>query len=215
MQTPEANVDRPVFTADRSWRKRSVNVGLGLAGGLLLCWLAALVAGALGFGSLPALPFADEGSGTASSLESRPQTIKGTHGAGRPAMAPNVPSAARAGRGSERQIGAASRPAHLADGAAPEPPLAVSHRSPATAGSRPTPAHGVAAAPPPAGTASKGGGAGGTGIAPGAGAPPQRGAGSAPLTTPSGREVPSGGAQGGNRGVSTEARLGLAQEGKR
>ena len=65
--------DRPVFVAEHRRRERAVRAVLVLLGALLLAWLVALIAGALGLGSLPPLPVSGGGdAGSASSSQSAP-----------------------------------------------------------------------------------------------------------------------------------------------
>ena len=54
-------VERPVFFAEGGRRARAVRAGVLLFAALATAWLAALIAGALGFGALPRLPVARVG----------------------------------------------------------------------------------------------------------------------------------------------------------
>jgi hypothetical protein len=47
--------ERPVFLDEHGRRRRWVLLGGALAGGGSACWLGALIAGAIGFSSLPAM----------------------------------------------------------------------------------------------------------------------------------------------------------------
>jgi len=49
--------ETPVFVAEHPWRRRTLRAAVAAGGALLLAWLVAVVIGALGFGSLPAVPF--------------------------------------------------------------------------------------------------------------------------------------------------------------
>lgn len=63
MESSERHIDQqPVFVADHGWRQRAVKAGTAAATALLLAWLVAIVIGALGFGSLPNVPFTGEDS---------------------------------------------------------------------------------------------------------------------------------------------------------
>jgi hypothetical protein len=212
-------LDRPVFAADRRWRQRFVSAGLGLGGALLLGWLVALVAGALGFGRLPALPFAGGGSETASGLESRSQSIGPEHGAvGQGSKAPRPLSRARPGSGAGQPPTAAKHTSAAGRGeAGPVAPAAVGHISPAGAGA-PHSAGNVdsaTSAPAGAGNGSPAGNGGGAVTGAGAGAsastPSSTAARGAPAVTPSGREVPSGSGPSNEHGAAGEAGLGMAQ----
>lgn len=73
--TMTPDTDRPVFVSDYPWRHRAATAGLAVAGTLLLGWLVAIVAGAIGFGSLPALPFIGGGHGSAVELRSDVEAV--------------------------------------------------------------------------------------------------------------------------------------------
>ena len=81
------HADRPVFFAEHSWRERAVRAALGLLAALLLVWLLALIAGALGFGSLPPLPASggDDTGSAPSQSEPPPASARVRPGKGREA----------------------------------------------------------------------------------------------------------------------------------
>ncbi|HEX8959260.1 MAG TPA: hypothetical protein VF770_05510, partial [Solirubrobacterales bacterium] len=84
----EASIaERAIFVADRPWRQWAVSAAVALAGALLLAWLAVIVAGALGFGSLPTLPFVSGGNHAAATVGPRAGQGLRTHGAVRGATA--------------------------------------------------------------------------------------------------------------------------------
>jgi hypothetical protein len=65
--------ETPVFVAEHPWRRRALGAAVAAGGALLLAWLVAVVIGALGFGSLPAVPFGnDDQSKTASEQSAKP-----------------------------------------------------------------------------------------------------------------------------------------------
>lgn len=195
--------DRPVFAAERRRRHRAVNVGLGLVGILVLCWLVALVAGALGLGNLPAIPFTG----------------------GKDAAPPTVPRATQAAAGPKarpfRSPGSAS-PYHRSA----QPAAAATKQAPAKDPGRKSASVGDVS---PGGAAAPGQGAGGHGAtaAPrraGSGRPPGQAAApttpgkaratpatgggrlhrGAPAVTPSGREVPSASGSSDEAGAARE-----------
>ena len=93
------HADRPVFFAEHSWRERAVRAALGLLAALLLVWLLALIAGALGFGSLPPLPASggDDTGSAPSQSEPPPASARVRPGKGREARS-SSPAARRGGR---------------------------------------------------------------------------------------------------------------------
>jgi hypothetical protein len=71
--------NRPVFVAEQPWRGRAVRAGVAAAGLLLLGWLVAIVIGALGFGSLPAVAVTSGAEGRGSTSQARTQTPNAKH----------------------------------------------------------------------------------------------------------------------------------------
>jgi hypothetical protein len=123
MQAPSR--DQPVFVADHPWRGRAVKAAIAAAALLLLGWLVAIVIGALGFGSLPGIPFA-EGDGNGGSASSAP----GHPTAGSAPPGPASPSAVNRGAagagttaagGAGAQGAAGQSPAGSPSAAAPSP----------------------------------------------------------------------------------------------
>jgi hypothetical protein len=195
-----ALADRPVFAADRRWRQRSVNAVLGLGGALLVGWLVALIAGALGLGSLPALPLTGGGSETAAAPRSRPQPIEPANNEGwRDSTASGPLAPARpSGDGAQRPGGAiAHAPEAGRNHGGAASPVASGNVSPARTGPHWTANDNRAASTPNGmggGTATGSVDAAGTGggTRTSASAPPSSSSGArgAPEATPSGREVP-------------------------
>jgi hypothetical protein len=66
--------ETPVFVAEHPRRKRALHAAVATGGALLLAWLVAVVIGALGFGSLPGVPFGsnDDQPQTASEHSAKP-----------------------------------------------------------------------------------------------------------------------------------------------
>src|SRR4051794_7554494 len=92
----------PIFVADHPWRGRGVRAAVAIGAVLLVAWVVAIVAGALGFGSLPGLPL----TGGASQAESAAPT----HGAAGAQNAASGPAGAAAGRtGQAAAAGSATR----------------------------------------------------------------------------------------------------------
>ena len=168
--------DQPVFVADHPWRGRAVKAAIVAAALVLLGWLVAIVIGALGFGSLPGIPFT-EGDGNGGSASSAP----GHRGAG---------SALRPGRASISGVkgGAAGARTTAPSGSGAQ---GATGQSPAGSPSAAAPSQ-----PAPAPTAIPGSG---HSNGQGRGAPttqPQGGRG-APDANPSGRD-PGANAKGSN-----------------
>jgi hypothetical protein len=109
------HADRPVFVAEHSWRERAVRAALGVLAALLLVWLLALIAGALGFGSLPPLPASggDDTGSAPSQSEPSPASARVTPGKGREVR--SSPLAAR--RGGQPGTVPTRRAAHSTEGA--------------------------------------------------------------------------------------------------
>src|SRR4051812_9374775 len=74
MNVEQATVERSVFVAEHPWRRRGVWAAGAVVAMLLAAWLVAIVVGALGFGSLPALPLVpnDESPSNAAPATSQP-----------------------------------------------------------------------------------------------------------------------------------------------
>lgn len=202
-------VERPVFVARRPWRQRAVASTTVAAGALLLLWLAAIIAGALGFGHLGALPLLGGG-------EAATPTAEGQHASGQARR--QAPALTRAGAGTSQAP--AARRERRARAAAPLP--AESSRSLRSPSSRRTASieRGTAAisipqettAPPaqaperksgsasaPHGISAPGAAPGeavhpsGTGPASGGSSSSHSAASNRPAVTPSGREIPDTG----------------------
>lgn len=162
---------RPVFVAEHPWRGRAV-IAAAVAVGLLLgAWLLAIVFGALGFGSLPGVPFSgDDSHHSADAPKAKPEPVsartaaaEALHSAG----APSLKAGGDSGQGQSSGSGGSSDP---------------------SAGSSPA-AAGVTAAGPaqPAGTVPGAAKSNGNGRGPPATSP--SGGRGAPVATPSGKIV--------------------------
>jgi hypothetical protein len=93
-----ADADQPVFVAEHRWRERSVRAVLALLAALLVVWLLALIAGALGLGSLPPLPISTGGDTGSASSRSEPP-------AGHPGVAPGKGTAPPGSPATSRSAG--------------------------------------------------------------------------------------------------------------
>jgi hypothetical protein len=110
----------PVFVSVDGRRGRVLRVVGRAAGGLTVLWVAALLAGALGLGRLPGMPFPDLGGISASGGEGTPPRAQG-RGA---ANSPNTP-----GRGSGGQAAAQGRHPSESEGGAGLRGLGTGERS--------------------------------------------------------------------------------------
>jgi hypothetical protein len=199
------HADLPVFVAEHSWRERAVRAVVGVLVALLLVWLLALIAGALGFGSLPPLPASGGGDTDSPPSRSQPSPASTRAVPGKGTEAPGSPAAARPG-GQPGTV-QAQRAEH-SSGAAPASVRAGSGVESHPAGK------GL-----PKGSNGAGGGAGhppfsqaGVNANTGAGAavtPTQPGvAHGPPAVTPSGNEVHSGGTPNAKAEAIEESRAG-------
>jgi len=173
----------PIFVADDPWRGRAVRAAGAIGAVLLATWVVAIVAGALGFGSLPGVPL----TGGGSPVKSAPATTGAAGGA----------SAAKSGSG------AAGRP-----GVAPAADAARTTSTGTAPGSK-SGAQSPAAGPATGGTGTVAGqGTGGTATAPtppssttapgnGSASAPTASGGGPPTATPSGN-TPATNAHGAN-----------------
>lgn len=203
-------LERPVFVADHPWRHRAANAALATAALLLLVWLMAIVAGALGFGSLPALPLVPHSHGTNSGAsesgagaKSRPaESVAGSHTNGATAAVgtpESRPAGTPASGSHETHAGTKS---HAVNGQ-PHPVETTSAPS----------RHGVSRSPVQASnpTTHENGNSGTVGVgAERSGSTPAPAEG-APTTTPSGNELPQK-PQGGNVGQGDAVNEGVAGE---
>jgi hypothetical protein len=203
--------DRPVFVAEHRRRERAVRAALVLLGALLLVWLVALIAGALGLGSLPPLPVSgggDGGSGSSSPSATPPPSVRAATDNDAAATGP-----AAAGLPEGHSGSAVTR--HPAQPSQDVPTGVVANagvgshpgatKEPAASGGQGEPA----IAPPGSQQAAGKGNAGGNGGPRSAEAPSQPVvAHGPPAVTPSGNEVPSGG--GGAPGTNAEEGAGAA-----
>src|SRR5437763_13892470 len=71
--------EAPVFVAEHPWRRRGLRAGVVGSGVLLAAWLLAVVIGALGFTSLPGVPF-DRGGGSPPQAAATPRPKPATPG---------------------------------------------------------------------------------------------------------------------------------------
>jgi len=207
---PSRRADRPVFVAEHRRRERAVRAALVLLGALLLAWLVALIAGALGLGSLPPLPVSaggDGGSSSSSQSASPPPSV-------RPATDDAAATGSAVAGLPEGHSGSAvtRHPAQPSQDA-PESVVAnagVGSHPDATKEPAASGGHGEPAIAPPGSKQAAGkGNAGGNGGPRAAEAPSQPAvAHGPPAVTPSGNEVPSGG--GGAPGANAEEAPGAA-----
>jgi hypothetical protein len=205
MSSPPAytSTDRPVFVADHRWRQRFVGAAIALVGALLLGWVAAVITGALGFGNLPALSFTGEVKEPAAAIGSKPDS----------------PGQGAAGGVATRDSLTISRPKGQMGSDPRSAPGAGRHTSAANPSSRNVKSgsgHGNASLTAAGGVSTKKGaprsspGNGTSAAAPtgsgNAGSTSTR----APTATPSGNEIPSGGASGpsGNANSAAEGGAG-------
>jgi len=190
--------DHPVFVTNKPWRGRGVSIAVALTGALLLSWLAAILAGALGFGSLPGVPLA--GGGTHARSAPRPSWSAPRAEQRRGGQRIARPRTSIASRDGDRSQ-AGDSGSGLAGTIRPSPAGTRMNHDHATTGSAATPALSPTANAMPAKPEGPGVSAGppasppaGAGPANGAGSPPRPApvAEAAPPVTPSGAEVPSG-----------------------
>jgi hypothetical protein len=217
--------ERPIFVAGHNRRQRAVGAAVTLVGTLFSIWLAAIVAGALGFGHLPALPLVGQGKATSTpTAGSAPQSGRaqrelavrkprssapprsGGRSAGEPAPIAAVATkpAPRVGRdsaGIEPSGGGPSSPSRRGTPSPRESGGGAGSPPSGVSGSEPT-ASGGAVQP-----AVTGGGSGG------ASSSRASGAHGPPAVTPSGNEVPSGSASG--EGGAASAGEGASGAGQR
>jgi hypothetical protein len=189
--------DRSVFVAEHGRRERAVRAALVLLGALLLAWLVALIAGALGLGSLPPLPVSgggDGGSGSSSQSGSPPPSVRAAADNDAAATGSAVAGLPEGHSGSA----VTQQPAHPSQdapaGVVANPGVGshpVSKGAPAGSGGQGEPA----IEPPGSQQATAKGNSGGKGGSKAAEAPSQPAvAHGPPAVTPSGNEVRSGGA---------------------
>ncbi len=195
--------ERPVFVADHGRRHALIRAMVVLGAALIAAWLIALVAGALGWGNLPGVPFSkgsDHGQPATSASQEKPATEQaatqrqGTSSPANQAVSPSSAggraspgpsgSASPAPHGSQSPAGALSTPAGSGASAG-----AGTQRSPGSRGSPPNPGTTT-----PSNGAGSGPGNGGGGSAHPSTTPRQSGQ---PALTPSGN-VPAQDAYGGN-----------------
>jgi hypothetical protein len=202
------STERPVFVADHPWRPRVVSAAIALVGALLLGWLVAIVMGAVGFGSLPALPFTEHGKGSSAAIGSRPNSNalrRGAAGVGTPDMLRR-----------EDRVGSDRHSAPGADGSSSTRGRSgrdVKSGSGHGHGSL-TAADGVSAKNGSRGNSAGSGTSGGASTGNGTAAPTGGGNASttsrgpssgAPTATPSGNEIPSGSASGPSDNANSSA----------
>jgi hypothetical protein len=208
---PSRLADRPVFVAEHRRRERAVRAALVLLGALLLAWLVALIAGALGLGSLPPLPVSGAGdgaSGSSSQSAPPPASVRAATDNDAAATGSAVAGLPEGHSGSAvtqhpaqpSQDAPAGVVANAGVGSHPD-----ATKEPAAAGGHGEPA----IAPPGSQQATSKGNSGGNGGPRAAEAPSQPVvAHGPPAVTPSGNEVPSGG--GGASGAKAEESAGAA-----
>jgi hypothetical protein len=199
--------ERPIFLAEGPWRRRAVAAATAAVGALLLVWLVAIVAGALGFGPLGSLPLlgagrSDHSAGSpavgAESIRATPSRL-GPRAGDRSAGAEGTATAAKAPR-SPAPTGAGG------DGGTRSHPgtgVAATTRTPAaTPGREKTSSSPTAAGEAPAAES------------PGAASSPPAGAAHRPTVTPSGHEVPAvGSGESASRSPVPEGGAGKAETG--
>jgi hypothetical protein len=202
--------ERPVFVAERGWRRLLIRATIVFGAGLLAAWLIALVAGALGWGNLPGLPFSAGGDHRQSGASiGRPSEARLAAAQPRPLSVAN-----RATGPSAVSMRASSRPPAAAMGRPPGGALPT----PKTMGARPqapvrssSPPAAWSGAPPEAGAQRESGSTGGSSGTASTGTPPGNGPGvepghsgsppsheSGPPAVTSSGNVPAEDAHGGN-----------------
>jgi hypothetical protein len=221
VEAPSASsrlAERPVFVADRGWRHLLVRAMIVLGAALIAAWLIALVAGALGWGNLPGLPFSEgagHGQSGGASSQARPAAEttaaqKGPSGVANRAISPSAAGSPTSSRSpgpslpapveSRSPNGALSTPTKTGAGsqspAGSSSPPAAGPETPAGSGSQQNAGSPGATSSPGATTPSNGAGreAGNGGNAAPSFIPRESGR---PAVTPSGT-VPAEYAHGGN-----------------
>jgi len=191
-------VDDPVFVTEHPHRRVLVRAAVISGAVLLVAWLIALVLGALGFGTLPGLPFVGGGNQAPADSASAPRVPVPASIKAEPARptAGDSAAAASSANGSEP----ASAPGHAA------PDTGSGAASPGSGAPSSSPSGGSASPASPTTVAPTNGGSGGTGSSNGRGAPAEKPVGGrgAPSVNPAGH-APGGNAHGANPNAAASA----------